>query len=89
MRQLIAGNWKMHMLRAPAAELAAGVRDGAQGLACDLLVCPPFTAIEAVAAALAGSGVAVGGQDCHAKGTGRPYRRRRRPPCCAMPGRPG
>jgi triosephosphate isomerase len=65
MRQLIAGNWKMHMLRVPAEELAVGVRDGAQGLACDLLVCPPYTAIEPVARVLAGSGVAVGGQDCH------------------------
>jgi triosephosphate isomerase (TIM) len=70
MRQLIAGNWKMHMVRAPAAELAKGVRDGAQGLACDLLVCPPFTAIETVARTLAGSEVAVGGQDCHAQGQG-------------------
>ena len=70
MRQLIAGNWKMHMLRAPAAELANGVRDGAQGLACDLLVCPPFTAIETVAHALAGSNVAVGGQDCHTQTLG-------------------
>jgi triosephosphate isomerase len=66
MRQLIAGNWKMHMLRAPAMELAAAVRDGAQGLACDLLVCPPFTVVEHVARTLAGSAVAVGGQDCHA-----------------------
>jgi triosephosphate isomerase len=70
MRQLIAGNWKMHMLRAPASELAREVRAGAQGLACDLLVCPPFTAIETAAAALAGSDVAVGGQDCHTKGQG-------------------
>jgi triosephosphate isomerase len=70
MRQLIAGNWKMHMLRAPAAELAKGVRDGASGLACDLLVCPPFTAIETVARVLAGSEVTVGGQDCHPKPQG-------------------
>jgi triosephosphate isomerase len=70
MRQLIAGNWKMHMLRAPAAELATGVRGGALGLACDLLVCPPFTAIETVAHALAGSNVAVGGQDCHTQTLG-------------------
>jgi triosephosphate isomerase len=70
MRQLIAGNWKMHMLRGPAAELAARVRDGAQGLACDLVVCPPFTAIEPVARALAGAPVGVGGQDCHPKGQG-------------------
>jgi triosephosphate isomerase (TIM) len=65
MRQLIAGNWKMHMLRSPAIELAAGVRDGAQGLVCELLVCPPFTAIEPVSGVLAGSGVAIGAQDCH------------------------
>jgi triosephosphate isomerase len=70
MRQLIAGNWKMHMLRGPAGELAAAVRDGAAGLSGDLLVCPPFTAIEPVAHVLAGSGVGVGGQDCHAKGQG-------------------
>ncbi len=35
------------------------------GLTCDLLVCPPFTQIVAVAQMLAGSPVAVGGQDCH------------------------
>ena len=70
MRQLIAGNWKMHMLRAPGTDLATAVRAGAQGLACDLLVCPPFTAIEPVARALAGSPIAVGGQDCHAQGQG-------------------
>jgi triosephosphate isomerase len=65
MPQLIAGNWKMHMLRTQARELASGVRDGAQGLACELLVCPPFTAIDAVAGVLAGSNVTVGAQDCH------------------------
>jgi triosephosphate isomerase (TIM) len=70
MRQLIAGNWKMHMLRTPATDLASAVRAGAQGLSCDLLVCPPFTAIEPVARALAGSPIAVGGQDCHAQGQG-------------------
>ena len=70
MRQLIAGNWKMHMLRGPAAELASGIRAGAAGLGCELLVCPPFTAIEPAARALQGSGIAVGGQDCHPQGQG-------------------
>ena len=65
MRQLIAGNWKMHGLRTPASELARAVRAGAQGLACDLLLCPPFTALSLVAQELAGSPVALGGQDCH------------------------
>jgi triosephosphate isomerase (TIM) len=65
MRQLIAGNWKMNGLRSDAITLAQGVRAGAQGMGCDLLVCPPFTVLEAVARALDGSTVAVGGQDCH------------------------
>jgi triosephosphate isomerase (TIM) len=65
MRQLIAGNWKMHGLGAEAVALAKGVAAGAQGLACDLLVCPPAVHVASVARALAGSAVAVGGQDCH------------------------
>ena len=65
MPQLIAGNWKMHGLGADAVALARGVAAGAEGLACELLVCPPFVHIAAVAQALAGSTVAVGGQDCH------------------------
>ena len=65
MPQLIAGNWKMHGLAADALTLARGVAAGAAGLRCDLLVCPPFVHIAAVAQALAGSGVPVGGQDCH------------------------
>jgi triosephosphate isomerase (TIM) len=65
MRQLIAGNWKMHLMAAEAVALAKGVAAGATGLACDLLVCPPAVHIAAVAQAVAGSVVAVGGQDCH------------------------
>lgn len=60
----------MHGLTAPAAELARDIRAGADGLACDLLVCPPFTQVAAVAGLLGGSAVAVGGQDCHAEAQG-------------------
>jgi triosephosphate isomerase len=63
MRQLIAGNWKMNTTTATAAALAAALRQGTAG--CDVLVCPPATQLVAVAAALAGSAVMVGGQDCH------------------------
>src|SRR5580698_623171 len=65
MPQLIAGNWKMHGLSADAVALARGVAAGAGGLACEVLVCPPFVHIAAVAQALAGSPVAVGGQERH------------------------
>ncbi len=62
MRQLIAGNWKMNGTTAEAAALARALHTAAAG--CDLLVCPPATQLAAVAAALAGSAVQVGGQDC-------------------------
>jgi triosephosphate isomerase len=65
MRQLIAGNWKMHLQGGSGAALARGVAAGAAGVGCDLLVCPPFTALAAVAEALSGTSVAWGGQDCH------------------------
>ena len=63
MRQLIAGNWKMNTVTAEAAALAQALRNGVPG--CDVLVCPPATQLVAVAGILAGSPVAVGGQDCH------------------------
>jgi len=66
MRPLIAGNWKMHGLCGDAARIVAPLRERAGALACDLLVCPPATLLLEVARLLAGSPVAVGGQDCHA-----------------------
>jgi triosephosphate isomerase (TIM) len=65
MPQLIAGNWKMHGLTADAVALAKGVVGGAAGLDCELLICPPFVHLPSVAPVLAGSAVALGGQDCH------------------------
>jgi triosephosphate isomerase len=65
MPQLIAGNWKMHCLAAEAVALAKGVVAGAQGIAADLVVCPTALHVAAVAEALRGSAVGVGGQDCH------------------------
>ena len=65
MRRLVAGNWKMNGLRAEALALAGALREAAGGAACELLVCPPATVLGPVAEALAGSGIAVGGQDCH------------------------
>jgi triosephosphate isomerase len=70
MRQLIAGNWKMNGLTEAAALLADALADTATLLSCDLLVCPPFTQIAAVAARLRGSPIAVGGQDCHTVAAG-------------------
>ena len=70
---LIAGNWKMNGLLADGLALAKGVaakRKENPLVPCDLLICPPFTLLAEVAKAVAGSGLAVGGQDCHAKVSG-------------------
>ncbi len=72
-RKLIAGNWKMNGLHADGVALASGIAEklkAAGTVAFDLLVCPPATLIWPVAAAVKGSGLAVGGQDCHAKTSG-------------------
>src|SRR6185503_6927243 len=63
---VIAGNWKMHTTLAEARALAAAVRDGCRGLTdIRVAVCPPFTALSAVAEVLAGSPVLLGAQDAH------------------------
>jgi triosephosphate isomerase len=75
-RRLIAGNWKMNLLRAEAAALAKGIAEAlggglaAETAGTDVAVCPPFTALAAVGEALAGSAIALGAQDCHEKTSG-------------------
>jgi triosephosphate isomerase len=70
-RTLIAGNWKMNGLEADGVALARDVAAGAPPAGTvELLVCPPATLLARVAAALAGTAVAAGGQDCHDKASG-------------------
>ncbi len=64
---LVAGNWKMNGLRADAIALAKAVVDRVAGAPpCEMLMCPPATLLTEVGRVLAGSGIALGGQDCHA-----------------------
>ena len=70
---LIAGNWKMNGLKADALALAKGVATGVKEAGWsdrEVLVCPPATLVAAVADAAKGSGLLVGGQNCHAKASG-------------------
>ena len=63
-RPLLAGNWKMHKTLAEAVDLARKIREGAAGVGTvDVAVAPPFTALAAVAQALAGSDVGLAAQD--------------------------
>ena len=68
---VIAANWKMHTTIPEARALAAAVRDGCRGLSgIRVTVCPPFTALAAVAEVLAGSTIGLGAQDAHWEAAG-------------------
>lgn len=71
-RPLIVGNWKMNTLRDEAVALANSVADVTQSLGqqVDVGICPPYPWIVPVAAAVAGSSLRVGAQDCAATSDG-------------------
>lgn len=68
MKPLIAGNWKMHGMleegRRRASSVAAFM-EGHAGVAVEVALCPPAPLLLPVREVLAGSGVELGGQDCH------------------------
>lgn len=63
-KPLIAGNWKLHKTVPEALELAEELkRELADFTGADILICPPFIDLRPVADILAGSPIALGGQD--------------------------
>jgi len=61
---LIAGNWKMYKTLAEARALAREIRRGTAGSPRpEVALAPPYTALAAVAAELAGSPIALAAQD--------------------------
>ena len=71
-RPVIAGNWKMHKTRGEAAALAGAVREGLgeAPLAADVVLVPPYTALEAVRSVIAGGRLSLGAQDVFWEGSG-------------------
>jgi triosephosphate isomerase (TIM) len=65
-RALIAGNWKMHATRAEATALIDRIKEVA-GAARDreVVVAPAYTALETAARAIAGTTIALAGQNLH------------------------
>ena len=63
---LVIGNWKMHGTLAEARALAGGIREGIRRpRGVQVVLCPPFTALAAVAEILAGGPIQLGAQTCH------------------------
>ncbi|MNS60771.1 Triosephosphate isomerase [compost metagenome] len=70
-KPVIAGNWKMHKTLAESRAFADGLKAKLGGMVGpEVVVCPPYTSLAAVAEAFAGSPVKVGAQNMnwHAKG---------------------
>jgi triosephosphate isomerase len=69
-RPLVAGNWKMNGLRSSAAQLTRIVEGARELTTVDLMICPPATLLALFAAAVEGTPVRIGAQDCHAEPRG-------------------
>ena len=64
-RKMIAGNWKMHKTVSEAVALAEDIVMETNGTLNEVVIFPPFTALETVADAIDGKHVGYGAQDLH------------------------
>ena len=63
---IIAGNWKMNKTAVAGKELVEALKPlVADVTEAEIVVCPPFTTLNAVVAAAAGSNIKVGAQNVH------------------------
>ncbi|HTL48459.1 MAG TPA: triose-phosphate isomerase [Verrucomicrobiae bacterium] len=67
----IAGNWKMFKTASEASTLVQTIKAGVSKVAdCDVVICPPFTALGAVSPLLRDSNIELGGQNMHNEAEG-------------------
>jgi triosephosphate isomerase len=70
-KKVIAGNWKMNKTATEAVTLAKDIIDEiGRETSVDVVLCPPFTALSAVAHVLEGQAVKLGGQNMHPEKNG-------------------
>lgn len=68
---LVAGNWKMHMSVADARHLVSEMVPGLQSnIGVDKVICPPHTALLAVASLLEGTDIHLGAQNMYWEAAG-------------------
>ena len=70
-KRIIAGNWKMNKTVSEAVELSTAIRQElAETNDVDVVLCPPFTALAAVAESLEGTTISYGAQNMHWESAG-------------------
>jgi triosephosphate isomerase len=63
---IIAGNWKMNKTAAQAVDFVRSIRHSLQNIrGVDIVVCPPFVALPAVAELLQATKIGIGAQNMH------------------------
>ena len=68
---VVVANWKMNGTIAEARALASAISEGIERTrGVEVVLCPPFTALAAVARVLAGSSLGLGAQNCHWEASG-------------------
>lgn len=69
-KKIIAGNWKMNGTVTESTILVEAIKEAISSqkekLSCDIVVCPPFTALSTVSDLLDGSSIQLGAQNMHA-----------------------
>lgn len=70
-RPLIAANWKMYKSVSEAVTVVASIKAGVhRATDCEIVICPPYTALQAVGQALKESTIELGAQDMHPESEG-------------------
>ncbi len=70
-RALIAGNWKMHKSVSETVEFVRGLKERVSGLRDrDVLVAPPYTALQAASGEARGSSIGISAQNMYWKAEG-------------------
>ena len=70
-KKLIAGNWKMNKTAGEGAALTQDITtDIGRVTSVDVVLCPPFTALESVGRALEGQAIKLGAQNMHPEKSG-------------------
>jgi triosephosphate isomerase len=65
-KPIIAGNWKMHKTAGEGTKLVQELNALTRAVTdVEIVVCPPFTALAAAAAAVAGTNIGLGAQNMH------------------------
>lgn len=65
-KPIIAGNWKMYKTPKEAMEFVHGIGNAfVSTTAVDIVICPPFTALDRLGEEVAGKNIALGAQNMH------------------------